>query len=242
MHRFYVHADDIIDNELIIGADEAKHAYSVLRLRKNASVAAFDGAGKEYLGTLISLSSSKGIMQISEMKSVLKDSIEITLAAAIPKLSKFDSIVDKATQIGVSNIIPMKSERTIVQIASNKIEDKSLRWQKIAIKAAKQCGCSYVPEIAPVTDFSCLVKKNSDYDLALIPSLHKGTVSLKKVAKDSNPKRAIIFIGPEGDFTQEEVRNARSHGAIGITLGKNVLRCETAVTMVLSVLNYEWKL
>ena len=241
MHRFYIHPEDVTGKEINIGLDEAKHAYSVLRLRKEAGVAAFDGEGKEYLGTLISLSAKKGIMQISEMRSVLKDNIQITLVAALPRLSKFDSIVDKATQLGVSKIIPMQSERTIVQIASNKMEDKRLRWQKIATEAAKQCGCAYIPEIKPVTDFSALAKGISKYSLALIPSLHKGTVSLKKVARAGKPQSTIIFIGPEGDFTEKEVSNAKANGAISITLGKNILRCETAVTMVLSVLNYEWK-
>ncbi|MFH1093814.1 MAG: RsmE family RNA methyltransferase [Candidatus Omnitrophota bacterium] len=242
MHRFYIHTEDITGNEINIRPEEAKHAYSVLRLAKGARVAAFDGAGKEYLGTLISLSAKKGIIQISELKSALKDNVDITLAAAIPKHAKFESIVDKATQLGVNTLIPMQSFRTVVRISPEKAVEKRLRWQKIAVEAAKQCGCSYVPDIAPVTDFSTLVKKISGYSLALISSLHKGTVSLKKIAKVSKPQSTIIFIGPEGDFTQEEVRNAEQNGAIGITLGKNVLKCETAVTMVLSVLNYEWKL
>ncbi len=242
MHRFYIHPEDVTGNEINIQPEEAKHAFSVLRLRKQASVAAFDGRGKEYLGTLIYLSSKKGIMRISKIRSVLNDNCEITLAAALPKLSKFDSIVDKATQLGVNTLIPLQSIRTIVRISQEKAAEKRLRWQKIAVEAAKQCGCSYVPEIMPVTDFSCLVKRISRYNLALIPSLHKGTVSLKKIARGCSPQRTLIFIGPEGDFTQEEVRNAEQNGAIGITLGKNVLRCETAVTMVLSVLNYEWRL
>ncbi|MCG2711547.1 MAG: 16S rRNA (uracil(1498)-N(3))-methyltransferase [Candidatus Omnitrophica bacterium] len=242
MHRFYIYQEDVTGNVINVGHEEAKHAYSVLRLRKEASVAAFDGKGKEYLGTLVSLSSKKGIIRISEAVSVLKDNTDITLAAAIPKLSKFDSIVDKATQLGVNNLIPMQSERTVVRISQEKAAEKRLRWQRIAVEAAKQCGCSYVPEIAPVTDFSTLLMRISKYSLALIPSLHKGTVSLKKIAKAGKPRSTIIFIGPEGDFTEEEARNAEENGAIGVTLGKNVLRCETAVTMVLSVLNYEWKL
>ncbi len=241
MHRFYIYPEDVNGKEINIGHDEARHAYSVLRLRKEASVAAFDGRGKEYLGTLLSLSSKKGIMRIRESRLALKDNADITLAAAIPKLSKFDSIVDKATQLGVNTLVPLLSERTIVRIPQDKAADKRLRWQKIAVEAAKQCGCSFVPQIALVTDFSSLIMRISGYSLALIPSLHEGTVSLKKFAKANNPQSTIIFIGPEGDFTEEEVRNAKKHGAIGITLGKNVLRCETAVTMVLSVLNYEWK-
>ena len=242
MHRFYIRPEDVTGNEIKIGPDEAKHAYSVLRLRKQASVAAFDGRGNEYLGTLIALSSKQGIIRICETRSVLIDNVDITLVVAIPKQSKFDSIVDKATQLGVNIIIPLQSENTIIRIPRDKVIGKRLRWQKIAVEAAKQCGCSYVPEIAPITDFSSLLEKISGYSLALIPSLHKGTVSLKKITKGSNPKRTIIFIGPEGDFTEEEVLNAQKHGAVGINLGKNVLRCETAVIMVLSILNYEWRL
>lgn len=242
MHRFYIYPEDVTGTEINIRADEAKHAYSVLRLREKAIVGAFDGKGKEYLGKIKSLSPKKGIIQISEMRSVLKDNIQITLAAALPRLSKFDSIVDKATQLGVSSIIPMQSERTIVQISSDKIEDKRHRWQKIAVEAAKQCGCAYIPEVEPVIDLSALIKRISEYELALIPCLHEGRLSLKKAAQDRRPANVLILIGPEGDFTQEEVSYAKAEGAISVTLGKNVLRCETAVTMMLAVLNYEWKL
>ena len=194
MHRFYIRPEDVTGNEIKIGPDEAKHAYSVLRLRKQASVAAFDGRGNEYLGTLIALSSKQGIIRICETRSVLIDNVDITLVVAIPKQSKFDSIVDKATQLGVNNIVPMKSQRTIVKINQSKVEEKRLRWRKIAVEAAKQCGCSYVPEIARVTDFSSLVKTISLYSLALLPSLHEKTVTLKKIAKAAKPKSIIIFI------------------------------------------------
>jgi len=242
MHRFYIHPEDVTGKEIHICSDEARHAYSVLRLRKNASVAAFDGQGKEYLGKLTSLSSKQGIIMISDIKSVLSAGVAITLAAAIPKLSKFDSIVDKATQLGVNSIIPVLSERTIVKIDQNKAVEKRLRWTKIAVEAAKQCGCDYVPKIYPISDFSSLMGRIHGYELALIPCLQEETASLKKIAKAGKPANAIIFIGPEGDFTQKEVSCAKANGAISINLGKNILRCETAATMMLSVLNYEWEL
>ncbi len=241
MHRFYIYPEDVRGNQIWIRAEEAKHAFCVLRMRKQAKVIAFDGLGNEYFGTLISLSSKKGLMRISDIKSNPNDKVDITIAAAIPKQSKFDSIVDKATQLGVNCLIPLLSERTIVKISPDKAQEKMRRWQKIAVEAAKQCGCVCVPKIAPVSGFSSLVKELSSYRLSLIPSLHKGTVSLKKVLQGSRPRKTMVFIGPEGDFTEEEVRSAEEKGAIGISLGKNVLRCETAVTMVLSVLNYEWR-
>ena len=241
MHRFYIHPEDVTGKKINIGPDQARHAYSVLRLRKEASVAAFDGEGNEYLGILMSLSAKKGTMYIREIRSAEADNIQITLAAALPRFSKFESIVDKATQLGVGTIIPIVTERTVVKLGKEKSYKKVERWQKIAVEAAKQCGCAFVPKVEQVIDFAKLIKKVSAHDLILIPSLQKGTVSLKKAAKGRKPKRPIIFIGPEGDFTQEEVSYVNKHGAIGITLGENVLRCETAVTMVLSVLNYEWK-
>lgn len=242
MHRFYIQPSDINDKEINIGPDEARHAYTVLRIRKGTKVAAFDGQGKEYFGILRSLSSNCGLMQIQESNLAIKDKVEITLAAAIPKLSKFDDIVDKATQLGVNKIIPILSSRSIVKLDKNKSKGKRLRWAKIAVKAAKQCGCSYVPNVEQVTNFSDLIGKISHYNLALIPSLHKTTMSLKKVVRSLKPKSVIVFIGPEGDFSQEEVLKAVAQGAKGVTLGENVLRCETAVTMVLSILNYEWKI
>lgn len=241
MHRFFLDRVDVKINKAFISADQAKHAHKVLRLKKNDPVVAFDGKGNQYSGILESINSSEAVIEIQNAMHTEPQMPKITLAAAIPKQSKFDAIVDKSTQLGVDMVIPLLSERTIVKAGLSNQEDKTKRWQKIAVEAAKQCGCLYVPRIAPVHKFTQIVSNVDKFDLCLIAALDKDVVSIKEVLKNIRPKNVLVLIGPEGDFTAEEVIIARNHRAVVVSLGINVLRCETAVTMVLSVLNYEWK-
>jgi 16S rRNA (uracil1498-N3)-methyltransferase len=242
MHRFFLDRIDLKINKAFISADQAKHAYKVLRLKKNDLVIAFDGKGNQYSGFLESIDSSEAVIAIQNSTHFEPQIPKITLAAAIPKQSKFDAIVDKATQLGVEMVIPLLSERTIVKTGFSKQEDKIKRWQKIAIEAAKQSGCLYVPQIAPLHKFTQIVSKADKFDLCLIAALDKDVVSIKDVLKNRRPNSILVLIGPEGDFTAQEVAVARDNRAFAVSLGINVLRCETAVTMLLSVLNYEWKI
>jgi len=241
MHRFYIDSVEQNARKVCISADEAKHAHKVLRLKKADQVMAFDGKGNQYKGVLESINSQSAIIEIQESEHVEPLMPKIVLAAAIPKQSKFDAIVDKATQLGVDMLIPLMTERTIVKIDLLKQKDKIARWQKIAVEAAKQCGCLYVPRIAPIHTFDQIANNSDKYELAIIAALDDNVVSIKDILKKQKPKSIIVFIGPEGDFTKQEIAFARNSKAIVVSLGKNVLRCETASTMVLSLLNYEWK-
>jgi len=241
MHRFYVDTVDLKANKVLISATEAKHAYKVLRLKPNDLVIALDGKGNQYNGILESINSDQAVILIQKSVHLEPQLPKITLAAAIPKQSKFEAIVDKATQLGVDRVIPLISERTIVKPELFKQNDKIIRWQKIAIEAAKQCGCLYVPQIAPIHKFKQIAKNANKFDLCLIAAIHDDVVFIKDVLKKERADSVLVLIGPEGDFTEQEVALARDYGAICVSLGKNILRCETASTMVLSVLNYEWK-
>jgi len=151
-------------------------------------------------------------------------------------------MVDNATQLGVHALIPLISERTIVKSEPHPAGHKQQRWQKIAVEAAKQCGCVYVPDVLGVEKFSNIVKRAGDFDLALIPALHPGAVPLKKIIRNRvKPGKIIVFIGPEGDFSPAEVARAQENNCHVVSLGRRVLRCATAASMVLSVLCYEWE-
>ncbi|MBU1087420.1 MAG: 16S rRNA (uracil(1498)-N(3))-methyltransferase [Candidatus Omnitrophica bacterium] len=241
MHCFYIDKVDLKAHKVFISAEQAKHAHKVLRLKIGDQVTAFDGKGNQYRGALETINSNSAVIAIEKLSHFEPPLPKITLAAAIPKQSKFDAIVDKATQLGVDMLIPLISERTIVKPDLLKQNDKIIRWQKIAIEAAKQCGCLYVPRIAPIHSFNQIAKNAVKFDLAIIAALSAQVVFIKDVFKKEKPESVLVLIGPEGDFTQQEVKFACDSGAIAVSLGKNVLRCETASTMVLSILNYEWK-
>jgi len=242
MYRFYICPENVQEKYLVLSKSEAKHAFSVLRLKKNKKILVFDGKGRQYLGRIESLSAKQGEIHIEKVIQRKPKKVEITLAAAFPKQSKFDEIVDKATQLGVSRIIPLLTRRTIVKISKDKLDAKLKRWKQIAIEAAKQCGCVYLPEITDITSFDAAIKNISGFDLSIIASLDKDNLSIKNALKGVQAGNIIVFIGPEGDFDEQELSAAKQSGATAVSLGENVLRCDTAVTAVLSILNYELRL
>jgi len=241
MHRFYVQEEDIAKDTIVLKASQAKHAFLVLRLKAQDEVVVFDGKGKEYLTVVASISRGQGLLDIKKSQYLPEDKIKITLAAAIPKHSKFGDIVDRATQLGVNRIIPVITQRTIVKIPKAKAKAKQTRWQKIAQEAAAQCSRVYAPEVEVIRDFKDVVKDAARYKLALIGSLDKDNVPLKKILKSHKQDQVIVFIGPEGDFSDQEMKLAKNKGCLAISLGGNVLRCETAVNAILAILNYEWR-
>lgn len=242
MQRFYVYPEDVKEKFLILNAVEAKHAFSVLRLKKNEKILVFDGKGKEYIGIIKSLAKKQGEIRIEKVIQHKPQKVKVTLAAAIPKQSKFEAIVDKATQLGVSRIIPLVTNRTIVKITNDKAEEKVKRWREIAVQTAKQCGCVFLPEITEIVNFETVLANTAGYNFKIIPCLSKNTISIKDLLEKQNAKDTVVFIGPEGDFDSREIALAEKAGAIAVSLGKNVLRCETAAVNVLSILNYIWGL
>ena len=242
MHRFYVRPQDVETKAITLDRAESKHAYSVMRLRKADEILCFDGIGNEYTGVVDALSATQGVIAVKKKVHYDPPVFQLTLAAAIPKQSRFDEIVDNATQLGVHAIIPLVTERTVVKSAVSRLEHKQERWHKIAVEAAKQCGCAYVPQVFAAESFSRAVARAGSFDAALIPALDPEAVSLKKVLRAApKPGKVIVFIGPEGDFSPDEITEARKNTCRVVSLGVNVLRCATAATMVLSVLRYEWE-
>jgi 16S rRNA (uracil1498-N3)-methyltransferase len=154
-----------------------------------------------------------------------------------------DYIVEKATELGVERVIPLVSERTIVRPDDAGRQKKVARWNKIAAEAAKQCGRIDVPEVQEVSRYEDVIKGLDDYDLVLFAHLYEKTVPMKEAIKDLKSGRIIVFIGPEGDFTPNEVKALKDRGNCKfISLGKRVLKSDTAGLFVLAALNYEFSL
>ncbi len=179
----------------------------------------------------------------------------ITLAQAIPKGKNMELIVQKAVEIGASEIAPLISERTIVDLAAKEAEQKQAKWQQVAIEAAKQCGQNWLPQVHAPRKLKDFFAQQSGFDLRLIGSLQPDAIHLKKILADYAdqhgsaegrirhgehlPTSVLMLVGPEGDFTPAELALAKSHGCLPITLGPIVLRVETAAIYCLSILSYE---
>lgn len=239
MSRFYASPDSVSEGRIILRGREAHHAKDVMRLKAGDEIVVFDGTGKEYASVIDKVLKEELIIKINETFERKTDDCRLTLVQAVPKLNKMDIIVEKATELGVERIIPVITARTIVQADISKAGLKTERWRKIAVTASKQCGRMTIPEINEILRFEDSFSFLTNHELAIIPCLCRGTQSLRAALKDRKAKSAIAFIGPEGDFTEGEVKAARTKGVIPVSLGREVLRSDTAAISVLSVLNYE---
>jgi 16S rRNA (uracil1498-N3)-methyltransferase len=167
---------------------------------------------------------------------------EITLAQAVPKGKNMELIVEKATELGAAVIAPLLSERTVVRADEGEALTKRDKWQRVATEAAKQCGQNWLPRVTKPVSLKEFFAQGEKYDLMLIASLQPGAVGVKKALADAGakrPRKVLVLVGPEGDFTPAEVNLARNHGCQPITLGPIILRTETAAIFCVSVLAHE---
>ncbi len=231
--------------EITLSPDESHHLVTVNRAPLGATVVAFDGKGSEWICELADADRRAARLKVRFAQKAKPMPWRITLGQALPLGGAMDSIVRKATEIGVSMIVPLESERTQVRLDADRSDRKIEKWQTAALEAAKQCGNPWLPEIGPVTPAAAFMAGAKGYDLKLIASLQPGAKTLKSVleqfraARDRKPTNVLWLIGPEGDFTPAEMSQSSASGFEPITLGPLVLRCETAAVYAISVLSYE---
>ena len=245
MHRFYLPPDQGNDSILVLEDREAHHGLQVLRLRPSERVVVLDGAGHEYLCE-VSKSERRTIHLAVRHKSVVpRLPYEITLVQGVPKGKLFENIVQKATELGIARIVPLLSERVAAHLDPEAAESKLEKWRLTAVEAIKQCGSAWLPIIEPPMRLRDYLADPEPFDLSLIASLQPDSNHpreyFRRFAAERNrrPHSVCLWVGPEGDFTPAELSAAQSAGARPITLGRLVLRCETAAVYGLSVLNYE---
>ncbi|MCK5014147.1 MAG: 16S rRNA (uracil(1498)-N(3))-methyltransferase [Candidatus Omnitrophica bacterium] len=239
MHRFYCPDANFTSKHIpITSKDELHHLRDVLRLKKNAQVDLFDGKGREASGSLLSITSQKAEVKILSVKESKRQGPLLILACALPKKSKFEFIIEKATELGVDEIIPLQTQRTEKNLNGNRLVKKLSRYQTVAVNAAKQSQRSFVPVIHPVTDFPSTLDLLTKTTRTIIPSLRGKRENILNVFKKLKSPKAISFlIGPEGDFAPEEYERAESSGCIAVTLGETILKVETAAICTLSCAN-----
>ena len=234
MPRFFVTPDQIPE----IKGTDAHHIRHVLRMQVGDQLELLDGTGKIYTAKIAQMSKEKIICTIlSEKIEKSESKVSITIAQCLPKAKKMDLIIQKCTELGVAKIIPVISERSVAK--GEKLE----RWKKIAKEASEQCGRATIPEISPLLKFSEVLKLAKDYDLALIPWELEDKTTLKKILtglEASRPAGLVILVGPEGGFSTQEVELVINAGFKSISLGKRILRTETAGMAILSMINYEY--
>lgn len=240
MARFYVPNPHIEKEMLKIEGNEVRHIRRVLRLKVGDNLSVFDGSGREYEGTIVEEDPSAVMVMVQNILSSKTEShLEITLAQSMVKGEKMDYLIQKATELGVKKIIPFFSYRSVPLLDKSKRLKRYHRWERIAVEASKQCGRGVVPKIEPLKDYSEMLQTAPLDSLRLI-LWEKVGESLKEVLKESKEKKKVFFIvGPEGGMSDEEVEHAKRAGFIPVTLGRRILRSETASLCLLSILQYE---
>lgn len=243
MSRFYVPRENIRKNKIEITGNEAHHILDVMRMQNKDKVVVFDGTGNEYTGFIqeVNRPDTKLIVEIISTKRPAREKqVDVTIAQAIPKKCKMEHIIEKATELGAIGIIPMITDRTIVRPGLTARKTKLVRWKKIALAAAKQCGRADIPPVEKICEFKDIVSRIDQYDLTLFACLRERSIPVKSALADFKAGRILVIIGPEGDFTPEEIRIADRDNCKFVSLGARVLKSDTAGIFVLSILNYEF--
>jgi 16S rRNA (uracil1498-N3)-methyltransferase len=245
MHRFHLPPNDCRGEALTLAGAEAHHALRVLRVQDGERVTVLDGAGTILDCEVTGRARDTLALRVREKSSAAPLPCAITLLVGVPKGKIIESIIQKATELGVARIVPLLAERVVTQLDADGAEAKVEKWQHIAIEAIKQCGSPWLPRVElPVTPAQFLARREI-CDLAFVGSLEPGSrhprvwfeefLALHKQL----PANVAVWVGPEGDFTAAEYAAIQKGGALPITLGPLVLRVETAATYCLSVVNYE---
>lgn len=240
MYKFFVNNEQIKDNKVTITGDDAHHIKDVLRMREGETLLVGDGGNHEYVCGIESLDDDVVVNIVDMNREGRELPINVTLFQALPKADKMETIIQKMVELGVNEIVPVETSRCVVKLDSKKAEKKVKRWNAIAESAAKQSKRGIVPQIRSVVKFDDALAQAKHMDVIYMPyELADDMDYTRKLFEQIEQGMNIaIFIGPEGGFSEEEVKKATDIGAKSITLGKRILRTETAGMTVMAVLMY----
>ncbi len=242
MPKFFVTQDNITENTVTIDSEDVSHILRVLRLGIGDELMVCDSCGFDYDVKITQTEQKKILCDIiKKTESVSEPNIKVTLFQGLPKASKMEYIIQKTTELGISEIVPVKLSRCVVKIDKGKDEKKKIdRWQKISESAAKQSGRGIVPKISEIMSLDEVIEKSKDFDLFFVPYECEEQKKLKEILLSVKDVKTVGFlIGPEGGFDITETEKIRNQGISTITLGKRILRTETAGEAVLAMTMYE---
>lgn len=245
MHRFYLPPSDCSSSTLLLKGAEAHHASRVLRVRPGERVTVLDGAGGEFHCDVEEVTKREVTLRVAERRGHPALLWSVTLFLAIPKGKIIESVIEKATELGAARIVPLLTDRVTTRLDAEDAAEKGGKWQRVAVEAIKQCGAAWLPKVEAPVMLREYLTRGERFDLALVGALQGEVRHPREVFREfetkpgTSPCRLAVWIGPEGDFTSEELSAIQAAGAKAITLGPLVLRVETAAIYCLSFLNYE---
>lgn len=239
--RAYVPPAQWAGDEVVLSSDEAHHLLHVLRAKPGQRIEVFNGEGETGLAEIAAAKKGQATLRMISRSRCPPLPYSATLFLAVTREPKMDLVIQKSTELGVSAIVPVLTEHSVVRIAAAEGRRKSERWAKIALGAAKQCGTAWVPRIEPIRPLADVLAAPA-WDLLLACLLVPEARPLREVlaeAKGRGARRIGVLVGPEGDFSQPEIRAVLAAGAMPVNLGGTTLRSETAALYALGALRYE---
>lgn len=242
MHHFFVTPQQISGDKIQIEGGDVNHMKNVLRMKLHEKAEISDGESRTYLCEVEAYEEDVAVLHIlEEMEADTEPASKLYLFQGLPKSDKMELIVQKAVELGVYQVIPVAMKRSVVRLDDKKAAKKADRWNSIAESAAKQAGRSRIPEVTMPLSYNEALKMAEELDVTLLPyELAGGMKVTREVIRQIKSGQSVgIFIGPEGGFEPEEVDAAVSMGAKVITLGRRILRTETAGLATLAVLMFE---
>ena len=242
MHRFFVEEPAMGENSITITGGDVNHIKNVLRMSVGDKICVINGRNnKEYYCEITAVGNDAVDTRICEIRESDQElGNEVVLFQGLPKSDKMELIIQKAVELGVHTIVPVSTDRTVVKLDAKKEANKRKRWMSISESAAKQSGRLRIPEVTPVVSYREALEMAKKMDVRLIPyELAEGMEKTRELMSSIQPGQSVaVFIGPEGGFESSEIEKAMEIGAWPITLGKRILRTETAGLVTLAMLVY----
>ena len=253
MSRFFVEPGDIGQNLIVMHkAEDLHHMMKVLRLKEGDEVDVSDGVRWEYRAVIESLSREEAQLKILDKQAFAAEpSVQVTLLQGIPKAGKMETIIQKCVELGVHEIVPVFMDRTVV-VDRGKFGKKIERWNRVSAEAVKQCRRGIVPRVTDPVKTEDLLRDSDhcgmpdmfkEFDLVLFPYENEKQATIKDVLRQAEgPRKVAIIIGPEGGFSDEEAVAIIGAGGVSVSLGRTILRTETAGMAALAMIMYELEL
>jgi 16S rRNA (uracil1498-N3)-methyltransferase len=234
MRRFFADSDSFAEDKIVLGKDETRHLRDVLRLAEGDEVAVFDGTGFDYTCVIENMSKKATILAISSKHASPSNEspLSLVMCVAFTKGDKFEFVIQKCVELGVTKLIPLITERCDVKL-HDKTESKMDRWKKIVIESSKQCGRGILMQISEPKSFDALIQSPEKGETMLFSERDGESISDFKPAKELS-----ALIGPEGGWSDAELEAAKESGVRIITLGGRILRAETAAVSIATILQH----
>ncbi|MBR3949299.1 MAG: 16S rRNA (uracil(1498)-N(3))-methyltransferase [Oscillospiraceae bacterium] len=239
MVRFFVEPRELEGETLVLTGENAQHA-KVLRLKAGEEVLVCDGAGQECLCRIDAVTAGEPVLTVLERRrSATEATVRVSVYMAFPKADKLEHVIQKATELGACEIVAFPSARCVSRPDEKSLKKKLERWQKIAASAAEQSGRGRIPQVRVLGSFKAALEEAAKADKPLMFYENEQAVTLKMALSSSAYQSVSLLTGPEGGLEEKEVQQARDAGMQVCTLGKRILRCETAPLCALSAVMYD---